>query len=103
MGLALLVGYLLGGWLDRRLGTAPYLTWVMVGIGIATGFRALARVARAYRRAADREQAEEQALADKTGRPPAQASTQTGARTREKKVIDPHDERGERGEPGDAP
>lgn len=49
LGVSILVGYLLGSWLDRRLHTGPYLMVLGVLLGIAAGFRSLLRAARAAR------------------------------------------------------
>lgn len=46
MGIAVLVGWAIGHFLDKELGTYPYLTLVFLGVGIAAGFRALFRAAR---------------------------------------------------------
>jgi ATP synthase protein I len=46
MGVATAIGYGAGWWLDRRLGTKPYLMLVMLLLGIAAGFRSLYRAAR---------------------------------------------------------
>ena len=55
MALAIVVGYFGGRWLDDKLGTAPYLTYLMLVAGIGAAFKALWRVARreAERAAAD--------------------------------------------------
>ena len=45
-GLAILLGYGAGWWLDRKFGTYPYLTLLMLGLGIAIGFRELIRAAK---------------------------------------------------------
>ncbi len=36
--IALALGYFFGRWLDRVLGTGPWLTWVFSVLGIAGGF-----------------------------------------------------------------
>ena len=46
MGLAVVVGWLIGYSLDNWLGTTPYLMLVWTGLGIAAGFRGLWRVAK---------------------------------------------------------
>ena len=52
--LSVLVGLFGGQFLDRRLGTGPWLTLIGVGYGIAAGVRALYRAAqRATREAED--------------------------------------------------
>jgi ATP synthase protein I len=37
-GACILVGTLLGYWLDRRLGTRPWLTLILMVFGIVAGF-----------------------------------------------------------------
>ena len=39
MALAIFGCFFLGTWLDRKLGTEPYLTFLFLLIGIAAGFR----------------------------------------------------------------
>lgn len=46
MGVAVLLGYGAGWWLDRKFDTKPYLMLVMLLLGIAAGFLAIYRVAR---------------------------------------------------------
>lgn len=43
-------GTLLGYFLDRWLGTSPWLTLIGLGLGIATGFRELFRTIKAAER-----------------------------------------------------
>ena len=47
-GVSVVIGAALGGFLDRRWGTKPYLLMVGVLLGIATGFNELWRVAKRY-------------------------------------------------------
>src|SRR5882672_2121074 len=55
LGISVAVGALFGGWLDGKLGTAPWLLIVFLILGVIAGFRGLLRaVARAER--ADRAQ-----------------------------------------------
>lgn len=49
MGLAILIGFGIGYYLDEELGTEPYLILVFLGVGIAAAFKALFRVARQAR------------------------------------------------------
>ena len=60
-GLSLLVGLFAGRWLDAKLGTANWLTFIGFGFGIAAGYRAIYRAAQAANREAEREEAEERA------------------------------------------
>jgi F0F1-type ATP synthase assembly protein I len=46
MGVAIAIGLLIGMWLDRLLGTRPWLTIVFLGFGIAAGFKNLVTLAR---------------------------------------------------------
>ncbi len=41
MGAAIVIGLLIGLWLDRRFGTSPWLTIVFLLLGIAAGFKNL--------------------------------------------------------------
>jgi F0F1-type ATP synthase assembly protein I len=50
LGLSVAIGALFGGWLDGKLGTAPWLMIVFLILGAIAGFRGLLRaVARAER------------------------------------------------------
>jgi ATP synthase protein I len=50
LGISVAVGALFGGWLDGKLGTAPWLLIVFLILGVIAGFRGLLRaVARAER------------------------------------------------------
>lgn len=49
MGLAVFVGALIGIYLDKFLGTKPYLSIIFVLFGIAAGFKRLIDVARKYK------------------------------------------------------
>jgi ATP synthase protein I len=60
-GLSLLVGMFGGRWLDGKLGTGHWLTFIGFGFGVAAGYRSIYRAARAANRDADRERNEEQA------------------------------------------
>ena len=54
LALAIVVGYFGGRFLDGRLGTAPYLAYSGLTLGIVAGFRNLFQVARKAQRQADR-------------------------------------------------
>lgn len=58
-GLSLLVGLFLGRWLDQKLGTEHWLTFIGAGFGIAAGYRAIYRAAKAANRDAEREASEQ--------------------------------------------
>jgi ATP synthase protein I len=45
-GVAIAIGVFAGRWLDRRWGTAPWLTLVGLGFGVASGFTELYRVSK---------------------------------------------------------
>ena len=60
-GLSLLVGLFGGRWLDGKLGTGHWLTFIGFGFGVAAGYRAIYRAAQAVNRDAKREIDEEQA------------------------------------------
>lgn len=47
-GISVVIGMVFGGWLDKRLHTAPWLRIVGVMLGLATGFNELYRVAKRY-------------------------------------------------------
>jgi len=49
------IGYLGGQYLDRRLGTAPWLTWLGFAAGIGAAIKALVRVVRSYQKSLDDE------------------------------------------------
>lgn len=57
VGIELVLSVLLGGyagiWLDRKLGTGPWLAAVGFGFGVAAGFRAVWRALRQANREAD--------------------------------------------------
>jgi F0F1-type ATP synthase assembly protein I len=59
--LSLLVGLFGGRWLQGKLGTGNWLTFVGFGFGIAAGYRAIYRAVQAANRDAEREEAAEQA------------------------------------------
>ncbi len=41
MAASVLFGYLIGSWLDERLGTKPWLTLIMFLLGTAAGLKSL--------------------------------------------------------------
>jgi len=44
--IATFVGFAMGYGLDSLMGTTPYLTFIMLGVGIAAGFREIIRVSK---------------------------------------------------------
>jgi ATP synthase protein I len=60
--IAIVIGYLSGRWLDRTLGTWPWLTLLFSLFGVAAGFLNLFRIA------ARAERDEEQERADAAGK-----------------------------------
>lgn len=50
VAVAIAIGYFGGGWLDRKLGTAPWLTYIGFLAGIGAAIKALIRVTRDYRK-----------------------------------------------------
>jgi F0F1-type ATP synthase assembly protein I len=51
--LGLAVGYYGGRWLDGKLGTAPWLGWVGIVVGIGVAIKALMRVTKDYKKSLD--------------------------------------------------
>lgn len=60
-GLSLLLGLFAGRWLDQKLGTGPWLAILGFGFGIAAGYRAIYRAAKAANREAEAEEERERA------------------------------------------
>jgi ATP synthase protein I len=50
VAVAIAIGYFGGQWLDRKFGTAPWLTIIGFAAGIGAAIKALVRVARDYRK-----------------------------------------------------
>jgi ATP synthase protein I len=48
--LALAVGFFGGQYLDRKLGSAPWLQWFGLAVGIGAAVKALVRITRAYKK-----------------------------------------------------
>lgn len=63
--LSVLVGLFGGRWLDSRLGTSHWLTFIGLGFGIAAGYRAIYRATVAANRAAEREAEKERSERDR--------------------------------------
>ena len=60
-GLSLLFGLFAGRWLDQKLDTGPWLAILGFGFGIAAGYRAIYRAAKAANREAEAEEERERA------------------------------------------
>lgn len=50
VAVAIVIGYFGGGWLDRKFGTAPWLTYIGFLAGVGAAIKALIRVTRDYKR-----------------------------------------------------
>jgi F0F1-type ATP synthase assembly protein I len=50
VAVAIAIGYFGGGWLDRKFGTAPWLTYIGFAAGIGAAIKALVRVTRDYKK-----------------------------------------------------
>jgi ATP synthase protein I len=61
MGLAVIIGLMFGYWLDRELGTSPWMMLLFLGFGLVAGFRGVIRAVGRAERAATAEQAQEAA------------------------------------------
>ena len=57
LGLSVIIGLVVGQWLDARLGTEPWLLILFLLFGMVAGFRSVYRLARDYS-AAGREERE---------------------------------------------
>ncbi len=53
MGLSVIIGLFVGDWLDRRLGTAPWLLLLFLIFGMVAGFRSVWRLMRDMNRPSD--------------------------------------------------
>jgi len=53
VAVAIAIGYFGGQWLDRRLGTGPWLTIIGFAAGVGAAIKALVRVTREYRKKYD--------------------------------------------------
>jgi ATP synthase protein I len=54
LSLSTVVGLLGGGWLDKKLGTEPYLMIVGLVLGVTAGFRSLIATARSATRESEK-------------------------------------------------
>ena len=57
-GISVIIGLVAGWWLDKELGTGPWLTLVMICCGFAAGVRGVLRAMKRADRAAAREDRE---------------------------------------------
>ena len=55
MGVAVVIGWWFGSWLDRKLDTEPWLMIVFLLFGVAAGFMALYRALRDMQRDSQRD------------------------------------------------
>lgn len=55
LGLSVVLGVLIGRWLDGRFGTEPWLMLVFLVLGLVAGFRGVLRAVRRAERAAEAE------------------------------------------------
>lgn len=56
LGLSVIIGLLIGYFLDDRFGTGPWLMLVFLGFGLAAGFRGVLRAVARAERAAEAEE-----------------------------------------------
>lgn len=48
MVLAVFGGLFVGNWLDKKMGTTPFFTFLLLLVGVAAGFRSLYNLIRQY-------------------------------------------------------
>jgi len=60
IAVAIGIGYFGGQYLDRKLGVAPWLTWIGFGAGVGASIKALIRVVRSYQKSLEQEQPPDQ-------------------------------------------
>ena len=53
LGLSVVIGLLIGYYLDKEAGTGPWLMFLFLGFGLAAGFRGVLRAVRRAERAAE--------------------------------------------------
>ncbi len=53
LGLSVIIGLLIGYFLDQKLGTQPWLMLLMLGFGLVAGFRGVLRAVKRAERAAE--------------------------------------------------
>jgi F0F1-type ATP synthase assembly protein I len=59
IAVAIGIGYFGGQYLDRKLGVAPWLTWVGFAAGVGAAIKALVRVVRSYQKSLKEEAQED--------------------------------------------
>ena len=60
IAVAIVIGYFGGQYLDRKLGVAPWLTWVGFAAGVGAGIKALIRVVRNYNKSLEKDKPPDQ-------------------------------------------
>ena len=55
LGISVVIGVLFGYWLDRKLGTEPWMMLLFLGFGLVAGMRGVLRAVRRADRAAARD------------------------------------------------
>lgn len=60
IAVAIGLGYFGGQYLDRKLGVAPWLTWVGFAAGVGASIKALIRVVRSYNKSLEQDQPPDQ-------------------------------------------
>jgi F0F1-type ATP synthase assembly protein I len=54
LGVGPLLGYFFGTWLDKRLGSAPWLQFIFLGLGFAAAVRYIVQTIRRVQKDLDR-------------------------------------------------
>ncbi len=57
LGISVIIGILIGMYLDSRFGTSPWLMLLFLGFGLAAGFRGMLRAVKRVERAEKEEEA----------------------------------------------
>jgi F0F1-type ATP synthase assembly protein I len=70
VAVAIAIGYFAGQWLDRKFGTAPWISTIGFAAGVGAAIKALVRVTRDYQKK-NTEQASETDSFDKQDHPDA--------------------------------
>ena len=58
--LALWLGRVAGGWLDARLGTAPWFKWIGTALGVGVSIQLLVLVVRQYKKSSAEQDQQDQ-------------------------------------------